>query len=133
MTRSATVGLSTAAGALPGAILAGTVGAVVGGLIGLAIGVVSARFDVRLVVSVSVVLGTVAGAFIGRNVVRVLCRPGTCTGWEVGAATTVGIIAFVVVGIVVALATRSFDEYRETRSSGRPPPVSSGDVEGPTC
>lgn len=70
----------------------------------------------------SVVVGTIVGAFIGRNIVRVLCLPGSCPSLEIVAAVLGAVGAFVGVGLVVALVTRSFDEYYEAIEARRPPP-----------
>jgi hypothetical protein len=56
---------------------------------------------------------------IGRSIAAALCRPGTCLGVEIVAAVLTGIGAFVGVGLIVALATRSFDEYRERPAGSR--------------
>jgi MFS family permease len=111
----ATVGSSVLAGLVPGWLLAGPTGGMVGGFIGAVIGIVADRFKVRTVIAASVTAGAVTGAFIGSSIVAVLCRPGTCIGLEVLAAVLTGFGAFVGVGIIVALAARSFDEYRESR------------------
>ena len=100
----------------------GTSGIVVGFVVGMLLGGAAAWLDVRLVVSLSVVVGTVAGAFIGRNIVRTLCLPGACPALEITAAVLTGIGAFIGIGLVVALVTRSFDEYHEAVARDRPPP-----------
>lgn len=100
----------------------GTPGAVIGLAVGLILGAAADRLEIRPVVALAVVVGTVAGAFIGRNVVRALCLPGTCAGLETGAAILTGIGAFIGIGLVVALVTRSFDEYNEAAAANRPPP-----------
>lgn len=100
----------------------GTSGILVGLVVGLLLGAVAAKLEVRLVVALSVVVGTIAGAFIGRNVVRALCLPGSCPGLEITAAILTGIGAFIGIGLVVALVTRSFDEYYEAVARDRPPP-----------
>lgn len=102
-----------AAGLAPGLLLAGPTGGAIGAVIGSAIGLVAERFAVRTVVAASVTAGAVTGAFIGSSIVSVICRPSTCTGLEIVAAVLTGIGAFIGVGIIVALATRSFEEYRE--------------------
>ena len=52
-----------------------------------------------------------------------LCLPSECPAAESGAAIITAIGAFIGVGLVVALATRSFDEHREAIAAGRPPPT----------
>lgn len=109
----ATIGSGVLAGLIPGWLLAGPSGGLVGGLIGAVIGILADRFEVRTVIAVSVTAGAVTGAFIGSSIVAVICRPETCAGFEILAAVLTGLGAFIGVGIIVALATRSFDEYRE--------------------
>lgn len=115
-TRWLSVAASVAAGLVPGWLFAGINGALAGGLAGLIIGVIADRFQVRTVVAASVTAGAVIGAFIGSRVVAVLCLPDRCVGLEVLGGLLTGIGAFLGVGLIVALATRSFDEYRETSS-----------------
>lgn len=118
-----TIGGAALLGAATGWLVGGgTPGAVTGLVVGLLLGIVADRLEVRPVVALAVVVGTVAGAFIGRNVVRALCLPGTCAGLEAGAAILTGIGAFIGIGLVVALVTRSFDEYHEAAAANRPPP-----------
>lgn len=113
------IGLSSLAGwALGG----GWFGLVTGFVIGAALGAVAAMAGVRTGVAVAVVVGTVVGAFIGRNIVRVLCLPGACPTLEIVAAVLSGVGAFLGVGLIVALVTRSFDEYHEAVEGQRPPP-----------
>lgn len=109
------VGVCLIAGLVPGWLLAGPTGGVIGGIIGSAIGLIAARFEVRTVVAASVTAGAVTGAFIGSGIVSVFCRPASCVGFEILAAVLTGLGAFVGVGIIVALATRSFEEYQEGR------------------
>ncbi len=81
--------------------------------------------------ALSVVLGGVIGLVLGRSIVRVLCRPTGCPAveWTAAAATAAG--AVVGIGLVVALATRSFDEYREAVAAQRPPPEPGCETDGP--
>lgn len=109
------VAICVAAGLLPGLLLAGSTGAAIGGIIGAVIGLLAERYQVKTVVAASVTAGAMTGAFIGSSIVSVICRPETCTGLEIVAALLTGIGAFIGVGIIVALATRSFEEYREGR------------------
>lgn len=113
--RLVTIASCLAAGALPGWLLAGSGGVILGAGVGGAIGVLAARFEVRIVVAAAVTAGAVIGALIGGNVVGVICRPDTCVGLEITTAVLTGVGAFVGVGIIAALATRSFEEYREGR------------------
>ncbi|MCH7846177.1 MAG: hypothetical protein IIC70_12490 [Acidobacteria bacterium] len=115
--RLASIGAAVLSGLVPGLLLAGTTGAVVGGTIGVGIGLVGDRFEVRTVVAASVTAGTVTGAYIGRGIVSVICLPATCVSFEILGAILTGAGAFIGVGMIVALATRSFDEYRESQES----------------
>lgn len=119
-----TVMLCAAIGAAGGVALAGPLGAVIGVVLGATYGALANRLLVRSAVAISVFAGTVVGAFLGRNIVRVLCLPGTCVPLEATAAVLLGLGALVGVGLVVALVTRSFDEYRETTGppAGEDPP-----------
>jgi len=111
--RLATIGSCVAAGVLPGLLLAGVNGGILGGALGAVVGLAAARFEVRTAVAAAVTAGAVTGAFIGRSVVAVICLPETCVGLEMTAAIVTGVGAFVGVGIIAALVTRSFDEFRE--------------------
>lgn len=107
-----------AAGALPGWLLGGSGGAILGVVVGGTVGALAARFEVRIAVAAAVTGGAVIGALIGGKIVEVICRPGTCVGLEITTAILTGVGAFVGVGIIAALATRSFEEYREGRDGG---------------
>ena len=102
-----------------------TIGAVVG--IGIAAMIVVYR--VRPLVAAPVGIGAGIGAYLGGTIVAVLCEPAGCPAFEAVAATTTGIGALVGIGLVVALATRSFDEYREAVNRGLQPPTSTCGVE----
>ncbi len=118
--RFATAGVCVVAGLVPGLLLAGIDGGILGGMLGAVTGLVAARFEVRTAVAAAVTAGAVTGAFIGRSVVAVICLPETCAGLEAVAAVLTGIGAFLGVGIIAALVTRSFDEFREGREVGVP-------------
>ena len=96
---------------------------VVGAVAGIAFGIAVAALKIRAVVALSVALGTVIGALLGKSIVHALCLPNECRAAESGAAVVTAIGAFIGVGLVVALATRSFDEHREAIAAGRPPPT----------
>jgi hypothetical protein len=122
---------ATAAGGVLG-LVAGSTGALVfGAAAGAATGAAIAFFRIRPLVSIAVAVGTVAGVVVGRSVIRVLCAPSGCptVEWITGVATGLG--AFVGVGLVVALATRSFDEYHEALAANRPPPSPGCETEAP--
>jgi len=96
---------------------------VVGAVAGLAFGIAVVALKIRAVVALSVAFGTVIGALLGKSIVHALCLPSECPAAESGAAVVTAIGAFIGVGLVVALATRSFDEHREAIAAGRPPPT----------
>ena len=111
-----------AAGVGGGAIIGGPLAIGFGLLLGAALATGAVILRVRPLVALSVALGAVAGLFVGASVVRVLCLPDECPGLEAFGGTVTAAGAVVGVGVVVALATRSFDEYREAVEAGRPPP-----------
>jgi hypothetical protein len=78
---------------------------------------------VRAMVAIPVAIGAGVGTFLGGTIVGVLCEPDGCPAFEASAAIVTGIGALVGVGLVVALATRSFDEYHEAVDRGREPPT----------
>ena len=108
--------LLAAAGGTGGFII-GIAGAVVLGLVGGVLGFIVVRTGVRWLVAIPVVVGTVAGAVLGWAVTHAFCRPAGCPVGETIAATLMGVGSFIGVGLVVALATRSFDEYRESAAA----------------
>ena len=120
--RALVVALATVFGVGIGIVAAGVPGAIAGGLVGLVTGVAIGITGVRPLVAASVAAGTVIGFIVGRSIVSVLCAPTGCAAveWIAGLATAAG--AFVGVGLVVALATRSFEEYHEAVAAQRPPP-----------
>ena len=121
--RIATTAAATLVGIVVGWGLGGTaVWALVGGVSGLSAGVMIAYLRVRPVVGVSVAVGAGVGSFIGATIVRVLCEPQGCPAFEAGAGLVTGIGALVGIGLVVALATRSFDEHREQSSGAQTEP-----------
>ncbi len=97
----------------------------IGATVALGIAVMILVYDVRPVVAAPVGIGAGIGAYLGGTIVGVLCDPAGCPAFEAAAATTTGIGALVGIGLVVALATRSFDEYQEAQRRGTPPPTSS--------
>jgi len=103
------VGLVFALGA---AALGGTTFIVIAGLVGLVVGLALHRTGMRLMVSLALVAAGVVGIVIGKSIVDALCLPGTCTAMSWVAAVLTAIGALIGVGLVVALATRSFEEHR---------------------
>ena len=61
----------------------------------------------------------------------VLCEPEGCVAFEAGAAIITGIGALVGIGLVVALATRSFDEYSDAVDRGQKPPATGCSTDEP--
>lgn len=110
------------AGVASGMVLGGPVAITVGAVIGGALATAAAVLRLRPLVSSSVAAGGLAGCFVGASVIRVLCLPDTCPGLEAVGGTVTAAGAIVGVAVVVALVTRSFDEYREAVEAGRPPP-----------
>jgi hypothetical protein len=124
----AAIGAATAIGALLGTFI-GTVWAIVGGLAGLATALLVSVYRVRPVVAIPVAVAAGIGAYVGGTIIGVLCEPEGCPAFEAFGAFTTGVGALVGVGLVVALATRSFDEYRESaarRAANEQPPDTSG-------
>ncbi|MDJ0961312.1 MAG: hypothetical protein QNJ88_11675 [Acidimicrobiia bacterium] len=106
-----------AAAGVAGGFIIGPAGSVALGLVGGVLGFVVVRTGVRWLVAIPVVVGTVAGAVLGWAVTHAFCRPEGCPVGETIAATLMGVGSFIGVGLVVALATRSFDEYRESAAA----------------
>ncbi len=86
---------------------------VIGLASGLGLGLLMARVSVRPAVGPSIAAGGLIGAWIGREIIRALCLPGSCTGLEIGGALFSGFGSMIGIGLVVALVVRSFEEYRE--------------------
>jgi hypothetical protein len=107
----------------------GPVGIAVLTVVGLSLGWGAARAGARWLVVIPVAAGTGIGALVGWSVVHAICRPASCAGAEITAAVVTGIGSLVGVGLVVALAARSFDEYREAVATNRPPPEAGCEAE----
>jgi hypothetical protein len=97
----------------------------IGAVVGLGIAVMILVYRVRPLVAAPVGIGAGIGAYLGGTIVGVLCEPAGCPAFEAAAATTTGIGALVGIGLVVALATRSFDEYQQAIARGAAPPTTS--------
>ena len=123
----AAVAASGALGALGGGAVGDTTAMAIGGGIGVLLGGATAAAGVRPVVVTSVATGAAIGFVLGRGIVRLLCAPAGCPAVEWTAAVVTSIGAFIGVGLVVALAVRSFEEYREGSDARRPPPEDGGD------
>jgi hypothetical protein len=135
MTGWVTILGAVGAGVVPGLLLAGPIGGAIGATIGAAMGVVAERADVRTVVALAVIAGTATGVFIGASIASVLCAPASCLGIEIIAGVVTGIGAFIGVGMIAALTTRSFDEYHAAIAARRPPPTTGCNPKGadPDC
>ncbi len=101
----------------------------IGAVVGLGTAAMIVVFGVRPLVAAPVGTGAGIGAYLGGTIVGVLCDPAGCPAFEAAAASATGIGALVGIGLVMALATRSFDEYREATRRGATPPTSSYNVE----
>ena len=128
--------LATAAAATGGGIGAFLVDgtatwALIGAIVAAGIAVMIIWFGVRPLVAAPVGIGAGIGAYLGGTIVGVLCEPAGCAAFEATAAVTTGIGALVGIGLVVALASRSFEEYRESQSRGSYPATSSSSVDEP--
>lgn len=105
-----------------GWVLGGTTAALIGALVGLGLGAVAALLQVRVMVGLALVTSLAIGAIIGQGIVHALCLPDGCAAAESVAGVATGIGALIAMGLVVALVTRSFEEYHETAAARRPPP-----------
>lgn len=118
------VALATVAGASIGRLVGqDTAWTIVGAVIGLGTVTMIVIVGVRPIVAIPVAVGAGIGAYVGGTIVGVLCEPTGCAAFEAGAATVTGVGALVGIGLVVALATRSFDEYNEAIERDQIPPT----------
>lgn len=101
----------------------------IGAVVGLGVAAMIVVFGVRPLVAAPVGIGAGIGAYLGGTIVGVLCEPAGCPAFEATATFATGIGALVGIGLVVALATRSFEEYQEAMERGAAPPASSCGVE----
>jgi len=113
---------ATAIGWGAGWAIAGASGSVIGAVLGLVLGAVAVRIQMRVAVSLALIGSLAIGAIIGQGVVHALCLPSGCRTAESLAAVVTGIAALIAMGLVVALVTRSFEEYHEAIAARRPPP-----------
>lgn len=114
--------VTTLFGLLTGWLVAGVAGAIVLCVLGAVLGVVAARSNVRPAITTTVFVGAMAGVLVGASIVETICLPKTCVAAQLSVGFVVGVAAFIGVGLVAALVTRSFDEYNESVRSGTPPP-----------
>lgn len=115
--------VTTAFGIITGWLVAGVPTAVIGAILGVAIGVGAGWANVRPSITMTVFVGAMTGVLIGASIVETICLPESCVGLELAAGAVLGAASFVGVGLVAALVTRSFDEYRESVDAGQPPPT----------
>lgn len=115
--------VTTLFGVITGWLVAGAPTAAIGGLLGAGIGIVAGRADVRPAITMTVFVGAMTGVLVGASIVETICLPGSCVGLELAAGAVVGAASFIGVGLVAALVTRSFEEYRDAVDEGRPPPT----------
>lgn len=109
-------------GGITGWMLGSTILAVLMAAGGAVVAIVAARANVRPAITMTVFVGAMSGALVGASIVETICLPGTCVPLEMTAAGVSGIAAFIGVGLVAALVTRSFDEYNEHVAAGQEPP-----------
>jgi hypothetical protein len=76
----------------------------------------------RALVALALIVSLAIGAIIGQGIVHALCLPDGCVAAESVAAVVTAVAAVVAMGLVVALVTRSFEEYNEAVAARRPPP-----------
>lgn len=127
MATSRTVVVAVAA-ALGGMIVGWIVGqsvawSAVGAVVGAGIAAMILFVGVRPIVAVPVGIGAGIGAYVGGTIVGVICEPTGCAAVEATAAAVTGLGALIGIGLVVALATRSFEEYHAAVERGADPPV----------
>ena len=108
-------------GGFTGWLIGGGLGAVLGTAVFGGLAIVGARANVRPAIVATVLVGTMTGALIGSSIVEAICLPATCTALEITGGLVSAVIAFIGVGLVAALVTRSFDEYNERVDAGLPP------------
>jgi hypothetical protein len=125
---SAKTALVAVAAALGGMIIGWLIGqsvawSAVGAVVGAGIAAMILFVGVRPIVAVPVGIGAGIGAYVGGTIVGVICDPKGCAAIEATAATVTGLGALVGIGLVVALATRSFEEYHAAVERGADPPL----------
>ncbi|MCL1601888.1 MAG: hypothetical protein M3112_10210 [Actinomycetia bacterium] len=108
-------------GGITGWLIGGGIGAVIGTTVFGGLAIVGARANIRPAIVATVLVGTMTGALIGSSIVEAICLPATCAALEITGGLVSAVIAFIGVGLVAALVTRSFDEYNERADAGLPP------------
>ncbi len=125
----AATAITTIFGLITGLMVAGPVLGVVGAVVGAVFGVVAGRANVRPAITMAVFVGAMAGVLVGSSIVETICLPGSCAALEATAGVVVGLASLFGVGLVAALVTRSFDEYKEYVVAGEPPPTAGCETE----
>jgi hypothetical protein len=108
-------------GGITGWLIAGMPGAGIGAILFGLLAALGVMANVRPAIIATVLVGTMTGLLIGSSIVEAICLPSTCLALEVIGGLIAAGIAFVGVGLVAALVTRSFDEYNERETAGLPP------------
>ena len=111
-----------AAGVGGGLILGDTITVVGDVITSITLTITTMILQIKPLVTIDIAINTITNLFIRTTIIHVLYLPNTCTGLEAFGGTVTAGGAIVGVGVVVALATRSFDEYHKTVEAGRPPP-----------
>ena len=114
--------LLIAAGVAGGVAIGDPIWAAVLGAVGAGLGAAVTAVKMRWMVALPVLAATIAGGVVGWTIPHRRCLPDSCVAIEVAGAVLAGVGTAIGVGLVVALATRSFDEYHEAVSARRPPP-----------
>jgi hypothetical protein len=112
--------LLVAAGGLGGALTGGVAGGVILSIVGIGLAALIVVAQVRWLVALPVIAGVTVGAVVGWSIPHRRCAPDGCVVIEVLAGFVTALGALVGVGLVVALAVRSFDEHRQAAAA--PPP-----------
>ena len=108
-------------GGVTGTLVGGALGAVTGAILFGMLALVGVKANVRPAIVVTVLVGTMTGWLIGSSIVEAICLPSNCAALETIGGLVGAAIAFIGVGLVAALVTRSFDEYNERDAAGLPP------------
>lgn len=108
-------------GGITGWLVAGALGAGIGAILFGLLALLGVKANVRPAIISTVLVGTMTGWLIGSSIVEAVCLPSTCLTLEIVGGFVSAVVAFVGVGLVAALVTRSFDEYNEREAAGLPP------------
>jgi hypothetical protein len=108
-------------GGITGWLVAGALGAGIGAILFGLLALLGVKANVRPAIIATVLVGTMTGWLIGSSIVEAVCLPSTCPTLEIVGGFVSAVLAFVGVGLVAALVTRSFDEHNEREAAGLPP------------